>query len=85
MTKYNTLIEQITAALAEANTAQQLIAPATLTANTATATYNAAVAATAAEKAKTQGLATAAATALANLKALEVEYKAVLKACKCTV
>ena len=85
VTKYNTLVGQITAALAEANTAQQLIAPATQAVNTATATYNAAVAATTAEKAKTAGLTTATATALATLKALELEYKAALKACKCTV
>lgn len=85
VTKYNTLIEQITAALTEANSAQQLIAPATTAVNTATATYNAAVAATVAEKAKTQGLTTAASAAQTALKALEAEYKAALKACKCTV
>lgn len=85
VTKYNDLVSQITAAVTEANTAQQQIAPATTAANTATNVYNAAVAATAAEKAKTEGLKLAVTNALAAFKALETEYKAALKACKCTV
>ena len=85
VTKYNALIEQISAAVALVNTAQQQIAPATVAVTNATNIYNAAVAATLAEKAKTAGLTTAVTTALAVFKALETEYKAALKLCKCTV
>lgn len=85
VTKYNTLVGQVSAAVTAANTAQQQIAPATAAVSVATNTYNAAVAATAAEKAKTAGLTATVSSALASLKALEVEYKAALKACKCTV
>lgn len=85
VTKYNTLVEQITAALNEANTAQQQIAPATAAVTATTNTYNAAVAASTAEKAKTEGLKLAVTNALAAFKAAETEYKAALKACKCTV
>lgn len=83
--KYNDLAAQITAALNEANAAQQLIAPATAAVTTATAAYDAAVAASTAEKAKTENLKLAVTNALAAFKALELEYKAALKACKCTV
>lgn len=85
VTKYNSLVGQITAAQNQANTAQQQIAPATATVATATAAYTAAVAATTAEKAKTEGLKLAVTNTLAAFKALETEYKAALKACKCTV
>lgn len=85
VTKYNSLVEQITAAVSEANAAQQQIAPATVAVATATNAYNTAVAVTLAEKAKTESLKLAVTNALAALKALEVEYKAALKACKCTV
>ncbi len=85
VTKYNDLVIQIIAALNEANTAQQTIAPATAAVATATAAYNAAVTATTAEKAKTDDLKLAVTNALAAFKAVETEYKAALKACKCTV
>lgn len=83
--KYNTLIGQISAAVAAANSAHQQIAPATAAVTRATSIYNAAVAATAAEKARTPGLTTAVTNALASFKALETEFKAALKLCKCTV
>lgn len=83
--KYNALIEQISAAVNTANTAQQQITPATSAVTTATNIYNVVATALAAEKAKTAGLTTTVTNALAALKALEAEYKAVLKACKCTV
>lgn len=85
VTKYNDLVNQVTAALNEANAAQQLIAPATATVAGVTTAYNAAVAATTAEKAKAEGLKLAVTNALAAFKALEASYKAALKACKCTV
>lgn len=85
VTRYNTLVEQITGAVSAANVAQQQIAPATASVTAATASYNKAVAVTAAEKAKTTALSTAVTAALTALKALEVQYKAALKACKCTV
>lgn len=85
VTRYNTLLGQINAAAGVVNTAQQQIAPATAAVNSATNTYNAAVAATTAEKARTAGLTAAVASALSALKALEVEYKAALRLCKCTV
>ncbi len=85
VTRYNALLEQIGAAASAVNTAQQQIAPATAAVATATNIYNAAVAATAAEKAKTADLTTAVANALAAFKALDVEYKAALRLCKCTV
>ncbi|PUA26323.1 MAG: hypothetical protein B0W54_23970 [Cellvibrio sp. 79] len=83
--KYNTLVDQIKTALDEANAAQKLIAPATAAVTAATTAYNAAVATTAAEKAKTESLTQAVTNALAAFKSLETEYKAALKACKCTV
>lgn len=83
--KYNTLVDQIKAALDEVNAAQKLIAPATAAVTAATNAYNAAVAATTAEKAKTESLTQTVTTALAAFKSLETEYKAALKACKCTV
>lgn len=85
VTKYNALVAQISAAVTAANAAQQKIAPATAAVSAATNTYNAAVAATTAEKAKTSGLTAAVTSALATLKSLETQYKAALKACKCTV
>ncbi|WP_062063261.1 zinc-dependent metalloprotease [Cellvibrio sp. OA-2007] len=85
VTRYNTLLEQISAAASAVNTAQQQIAPATSAVATATNIYDAAVAATAAEKARTADLTTAVADALALFKALDVEYKAALRLCKCTV
>lgn len=85
VTRYNTLLEQINAAAGVVNTAQQQIAPATAALNSATNTYNAAVAATTAEKVRTAGLTAAVTSALSALKALEVEYKAALRLCKCTV
>lgn len=85
VTKYNALVAQISTAVTAANTAFQQIAPATTAANAATNAYNAAVAATTAEKAKTAGLTATVTSALATLKTLEIEYKATLKACKCTV
>lgn len=83
--KYNTLVDQIKVALNEANAVQKLIAPATAAVTAATTAYNAAVAATAAEKAKTESMTKAVTDALAAFKGLETEYKAALKACKCTV
>lgn len=83
--KYNALLEQISAAAGVVNTAQQQIAPATAAVTSATNIYNAAAAATAAEKARTADLTTAVTSALAAFKALETEYKAALKLCKCTV
>lgn len=83
--KYNTLVEQISAAATVVNTAQQQIAPATAAVTSATNIYNAAAAATVAEKAKTVGLTAAVTSALAAFKAVETEYKAALKLCKCTV
>ncbi|WP_052417081.1 reprolysin-like metallopeptidase [Cellvibrio mixtus] len=85
ITKYNDLVVQITVALNEANTAQQAITPATAAVATATKAYNVAMAATTAEKAKTESLKLAVTNALAVLKALEADYKAALNACKCTV
>lgn len=85
VTRYNTLLEQISAAAGVVNTAQQQIAPATAAVTTATNIYNAAAAAAAAEKAKTADLTAAVTSALATFKALDTEYKAALKLCKCTV
>ncbi|HCS64033.1 MAG TPA: hypothetical protein DIW64_08055 [Cellvibrio sp.] len=85
VTKFNALVAQISAAVTAANTAQQQIAPATAAVSAATNTYNAAVAATTAEKAKTAGLTAAVTNALAAFKTLDTQYKAALKACKCTV
>ena len=85
VTRYNTLLEQINAAAGVVNAAQQQIAPATADVNSATNTYNAAVAATTAEKARTAELTAAVASALSAFKALDVEYKAALRLCKCTV
>lgn len=85
VTKYNALVAQIVAAQNEANSAQQKIAPATAAVTSATTAYDAAVAANTAEKAKTADLKLAVTNALTALKALEAEYKAALKACKCTV
>lgn len=85
VTRYNTLLEQINAAAGVVNAAQQQIAPATAAVNSATNAYNAAVAATTAEKARTAELTAAVASALSAFKALDVEYKAALRLCKCTV
>lgn len=85
VTKYNALVAQISVAVTAANTAQQQIAPATAEVSAATNAYDRAVVATTAEKAKTAGLTAAVTSALAALKTLETQYKAALKACKCTV
>lgn len=85
VTRYNDLVSQISAALAEANAAQQQVAPATAAVVTATAAYDAAVAATNTERAKTDALKIAVTEALAALKALELEYRTALAACKCVV
>lgn len=85
VTRYNTLLGQINAAAGVANATWQKIVPATTAVTSATNAYNAAAAAVTAEKARTAGLTTAVANALAALKRLEAEYKAALSACKCTV
>ena len=83
--KYNALVGKIKVAANTANTAQKNIASATAAVTAATKVYQAAVASTAAEKAKTVELTVAVTKALAVLKPLETKYKAALQACKCTV
>lgn len=80
VTRYNQLLEQAVAALNLSNSAQQQIAPATSAVTAATAKYNAAVAATVAEKAKTAGLTAAVTNALTLYKDLQAQYRTAQKA-----
>lgn len=79
VTKYNGLVELANTALKDSLAAQQQVVAATAAAATATAKYNAAVAATIAEKGRTAGLTAAVTSALAAYKDLQAQYKAASK------
>jgi hypothetical protein len=82
VTKYNALLGEAAAALSASVVARQQLAAATNAVTAATTRYNAAIAATIAEKAKTASLTAAVTSALAAHKALQAQLKAAQKAAR---